>query len=66
MHNNSYIMFSILIIIGIIYLIAKVSSPNFWSGWCPPRYKPYHGKGLPWFGNGKRKHREHIKYYWDD
>ncbi len=55
---------TILLIIGVIYIIAKISGPKVWSGWTPPRYKPYKGKGLPWFG--KRNRHNTPKYYWDD
>lgn len=57
-------MIEILIILSVIYFVAKISGPSVWKGWTPPRYKPYHGKGLPWFG--KRKRTKHEKYYWDD
>lgn len=63
-------MLTFLFILGIIYVVAKISSPNFWSGWHPPRRrrkrynqgeKPY---GLPWMGGSMK--RKKSKYYWDD
>lgn len=59
-------MLTILLIIGIIYVLAKISSPSVWSGWHPPRYKKYEGRGLPWLGKGKRNRRTRQKYFWDD
>lgn len=30
-------MITILIILGVIFVIAKISGPSVWSGWSPPR-----------------------------
>ena len=63
-------MKTILLILGVIFVVAKISSPSVWSGWNPPlnrnkRYsrseKPY---GLPWIGGSMK--RNSSKYYWDD
>lgn len=63
-------MLTFLLILGIIYVVAKISSPNSWSGWQPPRRsrkrysqgeKPY---GLPWMGGSMK--RKKSKHYWDD
>ncbi len=63
-------MIKILILIGIIYVTAILTSPYFWKGGGPPSRrrkrtadngeKPY---GLPWMG-GTLKRRD--KNFWDD
>lgn len=59
-------MLEILLIIGVIYVLAKISGPDVWIG-VPSRHsKPYKRKGLPWFGNAKRNRRKREKYFWDD
>lgn len=63
-------MMTILLILGAIFVVAKISSPSVWSGWHSPlrhrkRYsqgeKPH---GLPWMGGSMK--RKKTKYYWDD
>lgn len=63
-------MITILIILGVIFVIAKISGPSVWSGWSPPRRrkstyrrgeKPY---GLPWMGGSMKRRKK--KDYWDD
>lgn len=59
-------MFEILLIIGAIYVLAKISGPDVWIGAPPLPSKSFKGKGLPWLGNAKRNRRKREKYFWDD
>lgn len=53
-------LLGLLIVIGSIYVLAKISSPKVWRGWTPrtkgkdTREKPY---GLPWMGGTLKKKR---------
>ncbi len=63
-------MIELLFVIGIIYVLAKISSPSVWSGWTPPRHRKQHYRrgekpyGLPWMGGTMKPRKD--KKFWED
>lgn len=53
-------MLKLLIVLGVIYVLAKVGSPSFWPGWNPPRHKSSSRDvgPLPWFDPNYKKRQE--------